>query len=253
MATPELFQFMFSHYNEKARWALDYKRVPHVRRSLLPGPHAVTIRRMTGQTKVPVLRDAGETIAGSAQIVAYLEARHPDPPLYPKGEDERRRALEMQTWFDDKVGPYIRRAFFFDLLPDGGYASGMFTLGRSGAGRATYRALFPVIRAVMKRDMKIDAVGAAEGRKRTAEALDFVVKNAGPGGYLVGDSFSVADLTAASLLMPVVIPPEFPYLPPEPRAKVLEDWLARWSGHPAIPWVCDMYKRHRGTSAAVRA
>jgi hypothetical protein len=37
METPVLFQFTYSHFNEKARWALDLKHVPHVRHSLLPG------------------------------------------------------------------------------------------------------------------------------------------------------------------------------------------------------------------------
>ena len=36
---PVLWQLQISHYVEKVRWALDYKRVPHVRRTLLPGPH----------------------------------------------------------------------------------------------------------------------------------------------------------------------------------------------------------------------
>ena len=61
---PVLWQFTASHYNEKARWALDYKGVPHVRRSLLPGAHAVRIRRMTGQTAVPVLEMNGAPIHG---------------------------------------------------------------------------------------------------------------------------------------------------------------------------------------------
>jgi hypothetical protein len=29
MSPVELFQFRFSHYNEKARWALDWKSVSH--------------------------------------------------------------------------------------------------------------------------------------------------------------------------------------------------------------------------------
>ena len=29
---PVLWHFPISHYNEKARWALDWKRIPHVRR-----------------------------------------------------------------------------------------------------------------------------------------------------------------------------------------------------------------------------
>src|SRR6059058_1859108 len=39
MALPVLWHFTVSHFNEKARWALDFKRVPHVRRALLPGFH----------------------------------------------------------------------------------------------------------------------------------------------------------------------------------------------------------------------
>ena len=34
--TVTLLQFPYSPYNEKARWALDYKRVAHRRRSFLP-------------------------------------------------------------------------------------------------------------------------------------------------------------------------------------------------------------------------
>ena len=66
----ELLQFRHSPYNEKVRWALDLKRVPHVRRSLLPGPHLRTVRALTGRTTTPVLR-AGETVIdGSAAWVA---------------------------------------------------------------------------------------------------------------------------------------------------------------------------------------
>ena len=32
----ELLQFPYSHFNEKARWALDFKGLRHVRTSLLP-------------------------------------------------------------------------------------------------------------------------------------------------------------------------------------------------------------------------
>lgn len=33
---PVLWQLQISHYVEKVRWALDYKRIPHIRRSLVP-------------------------------------------------------------------------------------------------------------------------------------------------------------------------------------------------------------------------
>jgi hypothetical protein len=37
--TPTLYHIEISHFNEKARWALDYKRVPHVRRAPPPLLH----------------------------------------------------------------------------------------------------------------------------------------------------------------------------------------------------------------------
>ena len=37
MPVPVLWHFTFSHFAEKARWALDFKGVPHVRRALVPG------------------------------------------------------------------------------------------------------------------------------------------------------------------------------------------------------------------------
>ena len=84
MNHPVLWQFTASHYNEKARWALDWKGVAHVRQSLLPGPHALKIRRMTGQTAVPVLVLDGRAIHDSTRIIEALELAYPDPPLYPR-------------------------------------------------------------------------------------------------------------------------------------------------------------------------
>src|SRR5262249_18900237 len=46
-AVPVLWQFRQSHYNEKARWALDWKRIRHERRSLLPGLHVPRVMWMT--------------------------------------------------------------------------------------------------------------------------------------------------------------------------------------------------------------
>jgi len=224
--TPELHQFRFSHFNEKARWAFDFKGIPHVRRSYLPGPHMLSIMRLSGQRQVPVLRAGNES-----------------------GEAERRRALELQRWFDAEIGPTVRRAFFFDFLDDGDYAARTFTQGQGPAATTIYRALFPAIRIVMRRDMQIDADGAARGRERAREALDLIAGTAGADGYLVGQQFSVADLTAASLLSPTVFPPECPAQVPEPRAPGLRTWLARWADHPAIAWVSRMYARHRGRSA----
>jgi glutathione S-transferase len=105
----ELLQFPYSHYNEKARWALDLKHVPHARRNLLPGPHMLPIKRLTGQTTVPVLRIGERVVPGSARIIDELEQRYPEPPLYPADPALRKWALEIQACFDEEIGPRVRR------------------------------------------------------------------------------------------------------------------------------------------------
>ena len=247
--TPELFQFEFSHFNEKARWAFDWKRVPHRRHSYLPGFHMLPIMRLSGQRAVPVVRADGRVIAGSDDIIDWLELAYPLPPLYPDDPARRREALELQRWFDEEVGPAVRRAFFFDLLPDTAYAARCFTTDRGGAVTALYRAMFPVTRIIMQRDMRIDADGAARGRAVTEQALALVADR-GRSGHLVGDRFSVADLAAASLLSPVTCPPESPAVLPQPRSAGAQAWLARWAAHPGTAWVLETYRRHRGASSA---
>lgn len=249
--SPELFQFEFSHFNEKARWALDWKRVPYRRHSYLPGFHMLPIVWLSGQRAVPVLRVDGRVIAGSAHIVDWLEGVHPSPPLYPDDPALRREALELQRWFDDEVGPSARRAFFFDLLADGDYAAGCFTAGHAGLAPAVFRTVFPVTRTIMKRDMQVDAPGAERGCEVTRQALALVAERGARTGHLVGDHFSVADLTAAALLSVVAFPPESPVVLPEPRAEGARRWLARWAGLPGTAWVADTYRRRRGTSSAI--
>ena len=85
---PVLSQLELSHYNEKVRWALDYKRVPHVRRSLLPGPHRSIAKRLTDDmsTTTPVLTLDGRSIGDSTRIIAVIEQRWPQPSLYPDND-----------------------------------------------------------------------------------------------------------------------------------------------------------------------
>ena len=70
-----LLTIRVSHYNEKARWALDWKGAAHERQSLLPGPHMRTVKKLTnGATvQVPVLVEAQQVIAGSAAIIEHLD------------------------------------------------------------------------------------------------------------------------------------------------------------------------------------
>ena len=116
-APPVLWHTTLSHYGEKVRWALDHKRIDHRRRAVPPGAHmavAYALTRGRGYT-IPLLQIDGEVLGDSTAIIAALEARRPDPPLYPPDPAERRRALELEEFFDEELGPYTRRLGFHEL------------------------------------------------------------------------------------------------------------------------------------------
>jgi len=253
MDIPELWQFTSSHFNEKARWALDYKRIPHLRHSLVPGFHVLPVKRMTGQTQVPVLKLNGEVISDSTRIIEALERAFPKPPLYPADAEERRRALELEDYFDEELGPYIRRWFFHVALPYPEFVRASFVSHASPATQLAHRAMAPVFGRIMRRQMDINPESAEVARTKTIAAMDRLAAELRPSGYLVADRFTVADLTAAALLAPLVKPPEFPYQPavelPEPLAKIRHEL----AGHRAFQWALQVYRQHRGESAEIAA
>ena len=81
----------------------------------------------------------------------------------------------------------------------------------------------------MKWRYQIQPDRVAHSREVVRAAFHKVEAEVGPSGYLVGDSFTVADLTAASILAPIVVPPEFPYikLHPDERAAQFRGFAPR--------------------------
>ncbi len=241
-----LHQFPFSHFNEKARFGLSWKGVAHRRVSYLPGPHALFIQRLSGQRSTPVLEIDGERIAGSAKILDALERRFPGRPLYPLDPKLRDAALELQREFDTEVGPAVRTAVFSVLIREADYLCALFSAGKTAWVRTLYRGGFPLTRPLMARGNGVtDAANIARSFERTERGLEFVAGRVGARGFLVGDAFSIADLSAAALLAPLSNPAHPDMQFPEPMPESLRTFLARFAAHPALAWVREIYARER--------
>ena len=120
-----------------------------------------------------------------------------------------------------------------------------------GPDTAETRDAAPVAGPILRKRFGITSETAELGRDKTRAAFDRVSAELQPSGYLVGDRFTVADLTAASLLMPIVRPPEAEYLPEGEYPEGAERWRDSVSSHPAFGWVKNIYRRHRGASAEI--
>jgi glutathione S-transferase len=252
---PVLWQISISHYSEKARWALAYKEVDHLRRSPLPGMHIPIALWLSkgGSATMPILELDGRTVTDSTAVIAALEDAFPEPPLYPEGPVDRTRALELEDFFDEELGPYMRLLPFYEMIQEPEIFAQVASesipgpLGRAKGFIGVYARTYTSIRFGANSE---DAAAAA--RAKIVAAMDRLEAEleANGGDYLAGECFSVADLTAASLFYPLVTPPEGPLPTGTPTPPALERFRDGLSSRPGFSWVEEMFRRHRRPAGA---
>ena len=101
-----LYRFRYSTNVERVRLALGHKHLDAELVPIDPADRAPVIAA-SGQPLVPVLLDDGQVVPDSLAILRHLEARQPDPPLFPRDPSERARVDVFLDWFDRvwKVAP----------------------------------------------------------------------------------------------------------------------------------------------------
>jgi glutathione S-transferase len=250
---PVLWHISISHYNEKARWALDFKRTPHRRRAIPGGFHmlvALALTRGEGYT-FPILELDGEAISDSTAIIGALERRCPDPALYPEDPIERRRALDLEEYFDEELAPPMRLLAFHEITRDPERLSGLMDPFLPSAVRGSQAARDAAARFVSAFTALRYGVRSEEAAERSRDAviaaLDRLEAELDGDQYLVGDRFGVADLTAAALFYPLVLPPEGPELGDPPVG--FQRFRQPLQNRPGYEWVAQMYRRHRKPAA----
>ncbi len=217
---PVLWHIPVSHYSEKARWALAYKGIEHERHAPPPGVHMLIAMALTRSPKptFPVLQLDGRGIGDSTAIIAALEERWPERPLYPADPAERARALELEDFFDEQLGPQIRLLAWHDLVGDepgegmepvaaAALPGRLRDVGFLRGALTAYGKVYVRLRFRVSSNER-----AAEAADAVLAAFDRLERELDGRDFLVGDSFSVADLTAASLFYPIVMPPEGPQI-----------------------------------------
>lgn len=238
----ELLQFRYSPYNEKVRWALDLKRLPHRRTDLMPGPHMGKVRKISGQTATPVLVIDGRATAGSGAILRELDRLHPSPPLRTLSPE----VTAIEGRFDDDLGPRIRRKVLALLLEDHGYFCRVFAEGQNAINRIAYRMMLPLGQGMVRRGNGITGQAAIDdGESALQEGLAFVAERSQATGYLVGDGLTAADIAAASILAMAVNPSNSTMTKPQPMPASAANWIASIQAHPGARWVRTIYARHR--------
>jgi len=246
---PVLWHFPISHFTEKARWALDSFGVGYELRHLPPGSHVQVAKDLgAAGSSLPFLVAQGRVVHGSGAIIDWAEsaAAGPSKRLSPDSEfEEECRVLE--TRLDDVIGVHVRRYYYSEALvdhPDS--VLPIFTQDLSASERQSLEKNWGLVRQVMMGMMDLGSEQRQESRRIVEGELAWFDGLLQDGRrFLLGERFSRADMTAASLLAHLAQPKEHPTygmldLPPLARAD-----LALWSRRPTLAWVREIYSAQR--------
>ena len=244
-ALPLLYEFPFSHFSEKARWALDYCGQRYRSRPQFPGLHLLPMRLRTGQSALPVLVCGSHLMAGSSRI-AWLVGRLSGARDLLGPSELRRETKRWMGYLDEEIGVHMRRALLHRQLRDRSYMIQVFGMGRTGLERSLLGLGYPAFEQGYRNFYDMNDSTARESEDRFRNALRRVEEHIKTRRYLVGDCFGLADLTLGALLSPLTGAPEQPF--PWPRSE--DPYVGALYEHPVVEHARFLYHAHRRRAEA---
>ena len=228
MSTIKLINMYASPWAERVRWALTFKGVPYEKQEYRPGVDEEAVKKLTGQAQVPVLLVNGTVIPDSTAILNWLEEYKPQPALLPASEKDRAQVILWEEVMGGVLGPQARLLIVGHFLRSG--ESELQQGGSYFAQKYQHSAY------------------AEEHAKVTVERILTSLKHALDGRqYLVGDTFTRADIIAASMLLMVNPAPDDLFLFPAAMRPMYTVPLTQDSAFaPIFAWRDEIYRKHRG-------
>jgi len=98
-----LFTNAFSPFARKVAMALEYKGLEYETVDGLTHANRERLLAVNPRAEVPVLVDGDVTVVNSSDIVAYLDLKHPERPIYPANLKARVEARALERLADTRV------------------------------------------------------------------------------------------------------------------------------------------------------
>jgi glutathione S-transferase len=102
-----LYDNAFSPFARKVRLVLDWKGLAYEAIDGLDQANTQALAAVNSRIEVPTVVDGDITVVNSSDIVAYLEHRHPEPPVYPADPGARVRARAWERCADTVIDPIL--------------------------------------------------------------------------------------------------------------------------------------------------
>ncbi|PZV16503.1 MAG: glutathione S-transferase [Pseudanabaena sp.] len=223
-----------SHYCEKTRWALTRLQIPFVEERHMPPFHRFAtrsiVKRMSsddmseaernlspinrfigqqvGGQSVPVLITPAEILKDSDEILRYVDAiASEDQKLYPTNPEHRQQVENLVKSFNSVLGPAVRLWAYFYIMDRPDLLQPLWCQGVPWFERLLFPMAFPWMRSNVLQMYNISEASAIAAHESICKTFEIVENLLADGRtYLVGDQFSAADLTFATLAAAVVMP-----------------------------------------------
>lgn len=246
-ADTRLITFAISHYCEKARWALDWHGHDYREVGWPPGIHRILAKRAGARgSSVPILLTGDDVVEGSDAIIDWTEAgaSGAKPGLCPADLSDEIRNTEARL--DKRAGVNVRRFIYSHVMPHQAHHVKPMLFANTGFfHRMAGNLIWPACIKLIVKGYKLNAGSAAEARVVLEEEFAWLEDRLAGQNHLIGNTFTRADLTAASLLAPFARPAEMPLY----HDAILPDELMRtfeeWSDRPVMQWVRRIYAEYR--------
>lgn len=246
-----LYQFPISHYCEKVRWAMDYKGLDYEVKNLLPGFHLRTTKKMAPKSYLPILIDSklktaeqgSQQIQNSHVILNYLDETYPEKSLTPKDPELLQQALEWEKYCDVEIGVHVRCYCYHHLLSHPKIVVPLLTQGGSWLSSLLFKLSFSKIEKIMRKTMRINEESAIQSEAHIQQAIDKLYQAYQKNEFLVGNQFSRADLAAASLLAPLIMPAGYGLDWPETVPETLQNFVDK--NEEKLARIRQLYQQYR--------
>ena len=211
-----LITIRFSHFNERARWALDRLGVAYEEEPYMPLFHFLAVARATrgrggvadrhsSRYSTPVLiTDSGRVLTDSREIVRWASDTFGSDAtsLYPEAQRAEIEAFERDV--EQRLGPHTRRVAYHIAFADPAVTAALATRNVSERQARAFRRVAPLVVTMIRRRLRVN---------KHAASLDVVrgfvgelAQRLAGRQYVVGEHFTAADLTLAALFAPLLLP-----------------------------------------------
>ncbi len=205
MPAIKLHRFPLSHFSEKGRALLDFKELDFEIVEHQLGLPQLSIYRLSGQRKVPVIEHDGRVVADSTRIGLYLEEQFAERRrLLPVDEPQRREVLELEDRIDRVFGNAAPVAWFDAISRDRDAIARLLDVEVYGVGARSSRIWALGAQAAWK--LPVPKHMAERAHRSTRKLLLELCGRLEGSSYLCGDEPTIADVAAVGLAFHLEFP-----------------------------------------------